>query len=67
MKNERTSKRIATIAGRMFRKLGDMPVDGRVIIGTSTVPYIDDIGSVKDLYSVLGSVLTQTPDKGKRK
>jgi len=70
MKNEKTSKRVATIAGKILKKLKDNPrarqawVDtldqnGRIVLTA--------IGEACDIEAIAASALTQTANKGKRK
>ena len=50
-KNERTSKRVASVAGKWFRRLRKRPNQQRFNLGR------------KDLKALLGSSLTQTWDR----
>lgn len=68
MKNERTSKAVASIAGRILRKLKDVP-DSYEIAGARGFRNqeffdLDPICTVGELKSALGSALTQRPDRG---
>lgn len=62
MKNEKTSKRAATIAGRILERLKEMPPR---IVGTIVHQGVD-LCTVKDLKTLAASALTQTPDRPKK-
>lgn len=75
MKNERTSKRVAAIAGRILRHFaepGNIDCDDSgiaMVMNSSRSTYIAPIENVTvaDLKALAASALTQSPEKPKRK
>ncbi len=86
MKNEKPSKRVASIAARMLRNSQGVPDSHAVIALDSSARlglmeflaglglregWIIDLGTIKELQSVLASDLTQSPSrkaaKGKKR
>lgn len=68
MKNEKTSRRVASIAGRVHKALAEVPVGYRLYI------YVQDAGgafadllSVGDVKKLAASALTQAPNKVRAK
>lgn len=59
MRNETTSKKVATIAGRLSRFLAKAEKNGCTYLFTS------DGGHIADAQAVISSALTQTKDKKK--
>lgn len=63
IKNERTSKKIATIAGRILETLQSEHLGGKHSLRIG----FHKICTVDELKSLCASALTQTPDKPKKK
>jgi hypothetical protein len=61
MKDEKTSKRVATKASKVIKKAPDVLHDIEVI--RSMLKFMEDFA--KEAKSVAGSALTQTPDRKK--
>ncbi len=66
MKNERTGKRAASIAGRILDKIRIHGRGDYVWVATDSI-CIFNVCSVKELKILAASALTQSPDKPKRK
>ena len=74
MKNEKTSARVATIAGWWFNVLREEPMADHAWISAPRKPTKSNpmkfrmvcIGTVAELKALAASVLTQAPDKPKR-